>query len=223
LSTVLPAFETRGPDLDATIQQRIQKWYPTDATNTISLTPSLSPAQAPHAGQDAQLQSMIESTGQLDIDRGGYYNFRGVSSEKVFARVMDEHFKDLLGAGQIISGLHATSSVLDYDVLRSGTRSSPDFSYHNATCLPSREVAKVLCYNALNRVCSLLRFVHQTTFYETLDRIYAAPAKGLSSEENRHLPLIYTVLALGCLFYSDPINGAVPIEHSTYERKVDQG
>ncbi|KIM94437.1 hypothetical protein OIDMADRAFT_136340 [Oidiodendron maius Zn] len=212
-----------GPDLGATIQQRIQKWYPAKATNAISLTPSLSPAQTPHAGQDAQLQSMIESTGQLDIDKGGYYNFRGVSSEKVFARVMDEQFKDLLGAGQIISSFHGTSSALDYDLLRSGTGPSPDFSYHNVTCLPSREVAKVLCYNALNRACSLLRFVHQTTFYETLDRIYKALAKGLSSEENRHLPLIYTVLALGCLFYSDPINGAIPIEHSTYERRVDQG
>ena len=212
-----------GPDLGATTQQRIQKWYPTDATNAISLAPSLSPAQAPHAGQDAQLQSMIESTGQLDIDKGGYYNFRGVSSEKVFARVMDEQFKDLLGAGQIISSLHGTSSVLDYDLLRSGTGPSLDFSYHNATRLPSREVAKVLCYNALNHACSLLRFVHQTTFYETLDRIYNAPSKGLSSEENRHLPLIYTVLALGCLFYSEPVKGAVPIEHSTYEGRVDQG
>ena len=45
----------------------------------------------------AQLRSMIESTGQLDIDESGNLDFHGGSSGAVFVRRMREQFGDLLG------------------------------------------------------------------------------------------------------------------------------
>jgi hypothetical protein len=46
--------------------------------------------------QDAQLRSMIETTGQLDISERGEWNFNGASSEAVFFRRMREQFGGLL-------------------------------------------------------------------------------------------------------------------------------
>jgi len=93
----------------------------------------------------------------------------------------------------------------------------------NTVDLPPREIAKILCVNSLNCGCSLLRFVHQPTFCETFNRIYDVPAESFGDEENRFLPLLYVVLALGCMFHTDLEDDPIGPSGSTYRAKIDQG
>ena len=166
---------------------------------------------------------MIESTWQLDLDKRGHCDFRGGSSEKVFARLMGEQLRDLLGAGQVLPKISRDPSILAFDIPKSATECPSDFGLPNTMGLPSREVAKVLCSDALSCACCLLRFIHQPSFYKMFDRIYDIPAKGFGDNENRHLPLLYMMLALGCLFHSDPVDDTTPSEYSTCENRMDQG
>lgn len=157
------------------------------------------------SSQGAQLRSMIESTGQLDIDESGNLDFHGGSSGAVFVRRMREQFGDLLGTnhgGPFLPKLPQHKPIGPiYDSPRSSSIESPlEGGMPNTIDLPSREVAKILCQNSLNCACALLRFIHEPSFYRMFDRIYDIPPENFGDEENRFLPLLYVVLALGCMF-----------------------
>lgn len=110
------------------------------------------------------------------------------------------------------------------DSPRSATESPLDSNLPNTMDLPSRECAKALCQYSLDRACSLLRFVHQPTFYEMFNRIYDTPVETFGDEENRFLPLLYVVLALGCMFHDE--QGKDPtgqMGHNTYADGIEQG
>jgi hypothetical protein len=87
----------------------------------------------------------------------------------------------------------------------------------NTIDLPAKEVALHLCENALNLACSLLCFVHQPSFYKMVNRVYDMPVESFGNEENQFLPLLYVVLALGCLFNQEGNDS------STYRKGIDQG
>jgi hypothetical protein len=87
----------------------------------------------------------------------------------------------------------------------------------NTIDLPAKEVALQLCENALNLACSLLCFVHQPTFYKMVHHVYDMPVENFGNEENQFLPLLYVVLALGCLFNLEENDS------STYKKGIDQG
>lgn len=179
--------------------------------------------------QDAQLRSMIESTGQLDIDERGYLDFHGGSSGAVFVRRMRERFGDLLGdnLGSLFLPRLPPPKAMGslYTSPRSSSIESPlDMDIPNTIDLPSREVAKKLCHDSLNCACALLRFIHQPTFYKMFDRIYDTPPEHFGDEENRFLPLLYVVLALGCMFNG---NSAHNIEigriQNSYQTSISEG
>ena len=77
--------------------------------------------------------------------------------------------------------------------------------------------------NSFNDACALLRFMHQPTFYEMLDRIYTVPVENFGDDENRFLPLLYVILALGCMFHSDLRDDPNSPSQTTYKAKIDQG
>lgn len=177
--------------------------------------------------QDAQLRSMIESTGQLDLDEAGHWDFHGGSSGTVFIRRMREQFGGLLGndhSAPLFPRIPRPPLVTSmFDSPRSSTDSPYDAGLPNTMDLPSRETARALCNDSLERACSLLRFVHQPTFYELVDKIYDTPPENFGDSENRFLPLLYVVLALGCMFHTEPgedPNGPV---QNTYKAGIDQG
>jgi hypothetical protein len=220
LRTVLPNVDLNDPNLDAAILQRQQ------------LSQSASPANPVDASQnklekDAQLRSMIASTGQLDLDECGHWDFHGGSSGTVFVRRMREQFGGLLGGDKsypILPRIPRRAAMPPtFDSPRSSVESPMDGALPNTVDLPSRETAKILCINSLNCACSLLRFVHQPTFYEMFDRIYDVPAESFGDEENRFLPLLYAVLALGCMFDSDLATEISGHSGDTYRAKIDQG
>lgn len=194
-------------------------------------SPAVSHADEESKGpeQDAQLRSMIESTGQLDIDERGYLDFHGGSSGAVFIRRMRERFGDLLGdnLGSFFLPRLPRPKALDslYTSPRLSSIESPlEMNIPNTIDLPSREVAKILCHDSLNCACALLRFIHQPTFYKMFDRIYDIPPEHFGDEENRFLPLLYVVLALGCMFNGNsPHNMEAGRTQNSYQISISQG
>jgi hypothetical protein len=221
LRAVFPGVDLNDPNIDTLIHQQLGK-IKTEALENSSTDKSGDPNV-----QDAQLRSMIESTGQLDLDEAGYWDFHGGSSGTVFIKRMREQFGGLLGndhSAPLFPRIPRPPLVTSmFDSPRSSTDSPYDAGLPNTMDLPSRETAKVLCNDSLERACSLLRFVHQPTFYEMVDKIFDTPPENFGDSENRFLPLLYVVLALGCMFHTEPgedPNGPV---QNTYKAGIDQG
>jgi hypothetical protein len=183
--------------------------------------------EAKTSDQGAQLRSMIESTGQLDIDESGNLDFHGGSSGAVFVRRMREQFGDLLGGdhgGPFLPKIPRPKPLGSlYDSPRSSIESPLEAGIPNTLDLPPREVAKAICADSLNCACALLRFVHQPSFYRTFDRIYDIPPENFGDEENRFLPLLYVVLALGCMFYRPGASDKPKATQNSYQNSISEG
>jgi hypothetical protein len=219
LRAVFPEVDLNDPNVDALILQ-----HQTRENKEHLLNSSVEKAEDPSL-QDAQLRSMIESTGQLDLDEAGHWDFHGGSSGTVFVKRMREQFGGLLGndhSAPLFPRI-PRQPLVAFDSPKSSTDSPYDAGLPNTMDLPSRDIAKALCNDSLERACSLLRFVHQPTFYEMVDKIYDTPPESFGDSENRFLPLLYVVLALGCMFHTEPgedPNGPV---QNTYKAGIDQG
>jgi hypothetical protein len=186
------------------------------------------PVDASETDQDGQLRSMIESTGQLDLDEDGQWDFHGGSSGAVFINRMRQQFGGLLGGDKGTPFLPKLprpypGSTAVFDSPKSTTDSPFESGLPNTVDLPSREMARALVADSLGCACSLLRFVHEPTFNEMFDRIYDTPVENFGNEENRFLPLLYVVLALGCMFHTDPTEDPNEPVHNTYRAGIDQG
>lgn len=161
---------------------------------------------------DALLESMVDATGQLGLDARGHWDFIGHSSGWMFYRQLRKQHADLFGGesgeyGELFGreGLQAPpigplSQQQVYDSPKSSVDSPMDVNLPNTSDLPPRTVARALASNALDDACALLRFVHKPSFYTLLDRIYDLAPEAYGDRENRFLPLLYMVLALGSLF-----------------------
>lgn len=225
LKTVLPQIDLSDPNINSIIQQRRQAGIAKDVgQNTYSLGPKSCDVKIA-SEQDAQLRSMIESTGQLDLDESGHWDFHGGSSGTVFVRRIREQLGGLMGG---TNGQHflprlprsPLGPIYDFSP-RSATESPHESALPNTVDLPSREVALQLASNALHCGCSLLSFVHQPSFWEMLDRIYDLPPENYGDAEHKFLALLYVTLALGCMFNVEPPeNDSMEI---IYKTSIDQG
>jgi len=221
LKTTLPNVNLNDPNIDTLIQKR-----QADAKDNISSDEK--PVEVRNTSDDeAQLKSMIQSTGELELDDSGNWNFNGGSSGIVFMGRMREQFGSLLGdyhGKPFLPRLPRPKPPLGpmYDSPRSAIDSPMDVGIPNTLDLPPRDIALALCVNSLECGCSLMRFVHQPTFYEMFNRMYTIPPENFEDEENRFLPLLYVVLALGCMFHVEPLE-----EHESdatgYRSGIDQG
>lgn len=177
-------------------------------------------------GDDAQLSSMIETTGQLELDERGHWDFHGGSSGAVFLQQMREQFDGLLGnntKAPFLPKLPArTATFSQLESPRSTVDSPFEGGLPNTLDLPDREHALRLCSNALDCACALLRILHAPSFYEMFDRIYDTPPENFGDEENRYLPLLYSILALGSMFMDHPGVNKGP-EDVSYKEGIDQG
>lgn len=228
LRTYLPNVDLNDPNIDAAIQQGRLASNAKDLSQNVPAGATSGDASPPNKSEkDAQLRSMIASTGHLDLDESGHWDFRGGSSGTVFVRRMREQFGGLLGTDHnslMLPRIPRPAAMPSmFDSPRSSAESPLEPGLPNTMDLPSRETAKVLCVNSLNKACSLLRFVHQPTFYEMFDRIYDVPVENFGDEENRFLPLLYVTLALGCMFHSDLADDSNGPSGSTYRSKIDKG
>ena len=187
--------------------------------------PQANPPPNSDAEKDSLLESMVENTGLLDIDDQGYWDFHGHSSGLVFLQRMREQFGDLMGktegaAMPFMKSRSPMSLSQPFESPKSLVDSPMDNNLPNTHDLPVRDCARKLCEYALDDACALMRFVHQPTFYAMLDRVYDVAPDQFGNDENRFLPLLYSAMALGCLF-AKAETSILQIEG--YESAIDQG
>jgi hypothetical protein len=221
IGALVPGLDLNDPNLEATIQQRRQ-------AELLKLAVPGRPGTGSDSDQEAQLRSMIESTGQLDLDEDGQWDFHGGSSGTVFVNRMRQQFGGLLGGDKNTPFLPKLprpypGSIAVFDSPKSNSESPFESGLPNTVELPPRDLAKALVEDSFGRACALLRFVHEPSFNQMLDKVYDTPPESFGTEENRFLPLLYVVLALGCMFHTDPSDDPKQPVHNTYRAGIDQG
>ncbi|KAI1106902.1 fungal-specific transcription factor domain-containing protein [Jackrogersella minutella] len=219
LRKFMPDVDLNDPSLDPAVQQefRIREQARIRAATTQGKPTGSS------SSVDAQLHSMIETAGQLDLDEKGDYDFHGTSSGSVFFKRMKDHFRGLLGRDYQIPFLPRPprpTGILTLDSPRasSGSRAPPNHGA-NRYDLPSKDRALALCSESLNNATCLLRIVHIPSFYEMLDRLYEKRADAFGKEDKRSLALAYSVMALGCMYNMSEDNDS---ETPPYKFAVDE-
>jgi hypothetical protein len=222
LRKFMPDVDLADPNLDPSVQQEFHNREQARARAAKAGQPSSSSQRASEAdSNDAQVQSMIDSAGQLDLDEKGGWEFHGVSSGSVFLKRMKDHFRGMLGPSAKVPSLpkHERPAGLTLDPPTPAGQ-SPYSSVSNYTELPRKEVARNLCYYSLSCATCLVRIVHLPSFYEKLDKIYDRPVDSLNSEESHFLGLVYSVLALGCMY--DSLDGE-NAEKMAYKDATEEG
>jgi len=159
---------------------------------------------------DSMLESMVEAAGRLEIDETGAMDFHGHSSSIAFLSHLRSNFQRVLGE-DITTSIKSTAfpKATPPGAIRKPTMTSP---------LPTREVATVLVDSCLEDACVLMRFVHRPSFDEMFARIYNVPEIEWGQRERDFLPLLYEVMAVGCLFADDV--GDMGVGHSIAEGLV---
>ena len=223
LKTVLPGADLNDPTLEAKLQQGLLTASPAVSSppnNTI-------PTPAPHTDQngaeiptDAQLESMVRSTGQLDLDEQGHLEYHGRSSGLSFVKRMREQLGDMMGPE--VQGTPFVKSTRPLSQVFDSPRSATDSPWDNGLELPPKEEARALCDSAIEDAGALLRVVHYPSFLKQLDSIYDTPHDEYTNEENIFLPLLYSVLVLGTLFARDDA-GALEVASKDYESAIAEG
>lgn len=158
---------------------------------------------------------MVDNSGCLDVDDQGHWDYHGHTSGVTFIR----RLRKQLGAMDIQLPMRSRPVPQMLDSPKSSD-SPQEAGLPPTHDLPSQAVAQRLCHNALEDGCSLMRFVHEPTFYAMLNRIYDTPPEQFTNEENSFLPLLYIVMSFGCLFSDD---GAGTLNRSGYEGAIGQG
>lgn len=226
LKTVLPDVDLDNPHFDTGVPQRMHPSVTQNnspvAVQTLSCLQSAYPDQVREVEDDSLLESMVDTTGSLDLDDQGFWDYHGHSSGIVFLRRMREQFGDLMGKseGYGLPFLKARNLHEAFESPKSNLESPMDSNHPNAHDLPTKEYARSLCGYALNDACAVMRFVHQPTFYAMFDRVYDVRPEDFGNEENRFLPLLYATMALGCLFARAEES---ELQINGYESAIDQG
>jgi hypothetical protein len=154
--------------------------------------------RAGHNEEDELLETVMETFGKLDLDSEGNPSYHGHGSTSAFVRCIRERLSNMPGS---TNGLE---SILQppRDIQPSITLGTSD-RIRNCTTLksllPAEGIARALVSSALNDACTLFRFIHQPSFFATFDRIYHIDHQ-LSTKEERFVPLLYAVLAVGSLY-----------------------
>ena len=68
--------------------------------------------------------------------------------------------------------------------------------------LPSKDVAYALISVVLDDVCALASIIHRPSFQERFDSLYSSRDDPLERPANNFICLLFSILALGCLFDS---------------------
>ncbi|KAL8847313.1 MAG: hypothetical protein Q9221_007629 [Calogaya cf. arnoldii] len=208
LKTVLPDVNLDDPKYDVMMPQRMhapikqEEESPSNGIKGGSTLQSTNGPNAPDAQKDSLLESMVLETGSLHLDDQGHYDFYGQSSGMIFLRRMREQFGDLLVKFDDKSLPFTKPSTISgrLNSSKSNSGSPMDSSRSNVHDLPAKSCARKLCSYALTDAAALFPFVHQPTFYTMFDRVYDTPRESYKPMDEQSLPLLYSVIALGCLF-----------------------
>jgi hypothetical protein len=220
LKAVLPGADLSDPTLEAKLQQGLLAVSPSVSSPNNNISNQYPGQNGADIPTDAQLESMVRSTGQLDLDEQGHLEYHGHSSGLSFVKRMREQLGDMMGpegrGTPFVKSTRPLSQVFD------SPRSATDSPWDNGLELPSKEQARALCDNAIEDAGGLLRVVHYPSFLKQLDDVYEISHDHYSNEENVFLPLLYSVLALGTLFARDEL-GEQDLDEKGYESAIAEG
>jgi hypothetical protein len=224
LRTFIPNIDLKDPNFDSASNQRQAKAAQGGVKSESQISDPPGDGDKGGSTQDGQLRSMIDATGQLDLDERGDWDFHGGSSGAVFLRRMREQFGGLLGPDSRAPFLPRPPRYYATSTFNSSRSSESPYetSLPNTIDLPPSETARKLCSFTLSRACALLRFVHTPTFYEMFDKIYATPPVDFTDAEQRFLPLLYIVIALGGMF-TEKSQEYQDAEQAGYKASIEQG
>ena len=168
------------------------------------------------------LESMVNNMGSLDLDDQGNWDYHGQSSGLVYLRSLRDQFGDLMGEaeGYGIPFLKTRSISPPTNASQSSTGPPMQQILPNVKDLPPRECAKMLCDNALDDACALMRIVHLPAFWAKFEQAYNLPPEQYQNAEKKFLPLLYVVLSLGAVFAKAERS---PLQRWGYEDAIDQG
>lgn len=229
LNIVLPHVDLEDPNLEEVLQQGTFHFNQELMTNGVGV-PAMAPQrpfQAVDGNPESQLESMVKSTGQLDLDEEGHWDYHGHSSGLSFVRRVREQFPDIItetGHTTPFVKSRPLSLVFEspskFESPKSNAESPIDGSSPTSgTDLPPRHVARQLVDMAINDAAALLRVVHEPTVWKSFDRIYDLQPENYTNDDNMFLPLLYAILALGSLFSKD----GRELDNKGYETAIDQG
>ncbi|KAI0799241.1 hypothetical protein GGR55DRAFT_670571 [Xylaria sp. FL0064] len=219
LRKFMPDVDLNDPNLDPAVQQEFRMRE--QARQKAAATQK---KDQPNLGaSDGQLQSMVSSAGQLDLNESGDYDFHGTSSGSVFFKQMKKQFRTLLGRDYQIPFMPRPPRPLGVTTLDS-PRPAPSSpwaitSSSSTPNLPSKERALALCSESLDNATCLLRIVHKPTFYAMLDRLYEKPSGEFGIEDKRDLALAYAAMALGCMYN---VSDDQVVNSPPYKRSIDE-
>lgn len=226
LRIVLPDVNLDDPQFDVHAMEQMpaamrlnnkKQLPPRPASASAAVTSASQPdAGAADAGEESLLETMVDNSGCLDLDDRGHWDYHGHSSGLIFIR----RLRKQLGTSDLTANLPKLRPVSQMLDSPKSSSDSPQESTLPAHDLPPRAVAKKLCHNALDDGCALMRIVHAPSFYAMMDRVYNTPPEQFTNEENTFLPLLYVVIAVGCLFSDD---GASTLDLAGYEGAIGQG
>ncbi|KIW73953.1 hypothetical protein PV04_02027 [Phialophora macrospora] len=218
LRTVLPGLDLDDPKFDArSVEQLIEHSQPKANVNGEGR-----PApDAPKPDDDAQLQSMVDRTGALDLDDHGNWDFHGHSSGYVFMRKFRAQFGDqFLSEYERPRKNRTIAQILESP--KSSNSSPVDFSLPHHVDLPPKDVAIDLCRNTLDDACALMRPIHRPTFFKRLHSVYDTEPEQYNNHHVQFLPQLYVVMAVGCLF-SKTENENTVLDLKGYKEAIEQG
>lgn len=226
LKKFMPDLDLADPSMDPAVEQEFRL---REQARAKAIKREESSSSSTSLKSDERLMSMISGVGQLEFDDKGDYDFHGPSSGTVFFRKMKDHFKSLLGRDYHVPVLPRPpkpSSIVNLDSPRLLAASSPGSrkaSNPDVCDLPPKVIARRLCSQSLKNATCLLRIVHVPSFYTMVDRIYENLPGGYGSygtDSDRDLALLYSVLALGCMYN---VTDDEKSKKSPYETAQEQG
>lgn len=220
LRLVLPEADLNDPNLEAKLAQGMFRLPETRPTAPSTNGAHNSTQTAPDGGVDSHLESMVRSTGQLDLDEQGNLEYHGHSSGLSFVRRMREQLGDVMGPeGQGTPFVKSRPMSQVFDSPRSAHDSPYDTSLVGPE-LPPKDIARLLCDNAIQDAASILRVVHYPTFMKQFDSVYDKPPESYTNEDNVFLPLLYATMSLGTLFSKDEDG---ELDRKGYENAITEG
>ncbi|KAG9789852.1 hypothetical protein KCU88_g1486, partial [Aureobasidium melanogenum] len=217
LRSVLPGLDLDSPKFDAqSIEQLIETSKGAGNGGGPRPTDTLARPE-----DDAQLQSMVDRTGALDLDDHGNWDFHGHSSGYVFMRKFRPQFGDQFLYEYRHGGKNRTISQL-LESPKSVQSSPVETNLAAGVDLPPKEVAIELCRNTLDDCCALMRPIHRPTFFRRLHSVYDTDPEQYNNGHVQFLPLLYVVMAVGCLF-SKTENENTMLDVKGYKEAMEQG
>ncbi|KAK5088720.1 Gypsy retrotransposon integrase-like protein 1 [Lithohypha guttulata] len=170
---------------------------------------------------DAQMRSMVDRTGSLDLDDTGYYDYHGISSGYSFMRKFRAQFgDDFLPIPRRLenknfANVHGSPKSFYSSPVETGMSLSND--------LPPKDVAIELCRNAIDDCCALQRPLHRPTFFRRLHAVYNTDPDSYTNEDVKFLPSLYSAMAIGCLFGRTDENDRNEPNEKGYMHATEQG